>query len=163
MISCPYVIRSQDVQLLLHRKSEGKCDLVDFSPTVKMPLPCRPFHLRWLEPFLQTVQFSSVTQSCPALCHPMDPSTPGLPVHHQLPESTQPMSIESVMPSHYLILCCPLSLLPSIFPSIRVFSDESVLHIRWPKTVEAEKALAQKPRVLCLPTAEKEFIRILSG
>ena len=45
----------------------------------------------------------------------------------------KPMSIESVMPSSHLILCCPLLLLPSIFPSIRVFSDESVLHIRWPK------------------------------
>ena len=43
------------------------------------------------------------------------------------------MSIESVMPSNHLILCCPLLLLPSIFPSIRVFSNESVLHIRWPK------------------------------
>ena len=43
------------------------------------------------------------------------------------------MSIESVMPSNYLILCCPLLLLPSIFPSIRVFSSESALHIRWPK------------------------------
>ena len=58
---------------------------------------------------------------------------PGLPVHHQLPESTpKPMSIESVMPSNNLILCCPLLLLPSVFPSIRVFSNES-LHIRWPK------------------------------
>ena len=45
----------------------------------------------------------------------------------------KPMSIESVMPSNHLILCCPLLLLPSIFPSIRVFSSESVLHIRWPK------------------------------
>ena len=61
------------------------------------------------------------------LCHPMDCSTPGFPVHHQL------MSIESAMPSNHLILCCPLLLLPSIFPSIRVFSNESVLHIRWPK------------------------------
>ena len=43
------------------------------------------------------------------------------------------MSIESVMPSNHLILCCPLLLLPSIFPSIRLFSNESVLHIRWPK------------------------------
>ena len=47
--------------------------------------------------------------------------------------SPKPMSIESVMPSNPLILCCPLLLLPSIFPSIRVFSNESVLHIRWPK------------------------------
>ena len=58
---------------------------------------------------------------------------PGFPVHHQLPESTQTMSIESVMPSNYLILCYPLLLLPSIFPSIRVFSNESVLSIRWSK------------------------------
>ena len=62
----------------------------------------------------------------------MDHSTPGLPVHYQLPTFTQLMSIESVMPSNQLILCRPL-LLPLIFPSIRVFSNESALHIRWPK------------------------------
>ena len=78
-------------------------------------------------------QFSSVAQSCPTLCDPMNHSTPGLPVHHQLPESTQTMSIESVMPSNHLNLSCPLLLLPSIFPSIRVFSHESALFIRWPK------------------------------
>ena len=78
-------------------------------------------------------QFSSVTQSSLTLCNPMDCSTPGLPVHHQLPELTQNSSIESVMPSNHLILCCPLLFLPSFFPSIRVFSKESVLHIRWPK------------------------------
>ena len=63
----------------------------------------------------------------------MNRSTPGLPVPHQLPESTQTHIIESVMPSNHLILCCPLLLLPSIFPSIRVFSNESAVHIRWPK------------------------------
>ena len=63
----------------------------------------------------------------------MNCNMPGLPVHHQLPESPKPMSIESVMPSNHLILCCPLLLLPSISPSIRVFSNESALHIRWPK------------------------------
>ena len=63
----------------------------------------------------------------------MDCSTPGLPIHHQLPEFTQTQSIESVMPSNYLILCHPRLLLPSILPSIRVFSNESVLHIKWPK------------------------------
>ena len=78
-------------------------------------------------------QFSSVTQLCPTLCKPMDRSMPGLPVHHQLLEFTKLMPIESVMPSNHLILCCPLLLLPSIFPSIMVFSNESVLHIRWPK------------------------------
>ena len=63
----------------------------------------------------------------------MSCSTPGLPVQHQPPEPTQLMSIELVMPSNHLILCRPLLLLPSIFPSIRVFSNESALHIRWPK------------------------------
>ena len=78
-------------------------------------------------------QFSSVAQLCPTLCNPMDHSMPGFPVHHHLPEFTQLMSIESVMPSNHLILCCPLLFLPSIFPSIRVFSNESALCIRWPK------------------------------
>ena len=63
----------------------------------------------------------------------MNCSTPGLPVHHQLWSLPKPISTESVMPSNHLILCCPLLLLPSIFPSIRVFSNESALHIRWPK------------------------------
>ena len=80
-----------------------------------------------------SIQFSSITQSCPTLCDPMDCSTPGLPVHHQLSEFIQLMSIELVMPSNHLILCSPLLLLPSNFPSIRVFSDESTLHIMWPK------------------------------
>ena len=80
-----------------------------------------------------SVQFSSVAQSCPTLCNPMDCSMPGLPVHHQLPELTQLMSIESVRPSNHLILCCPLLLTPSIFPSIRVFAKESNFHIMWPK------------------------------
>ena len=80
-----------------------------------------------------SVQFSSVTQSCPSLCHPMNRRMPGLPVHHQLPELPKPMSIESVMLSNHFILCHPLLLLPSSFPSIRVFSNGSALCIRWPK------------------------------
>ena len=63
----------------------------------------------------------------------MNRSTPGLPVHHQLPEVTQLMSIESVMPSNHLILCCPLLLPLSIFPKIRVISNKSALRIRGPK------------------------------
>ena len=78
-------------------------------------------------------QLSSVAQSCSTLCDPMNRSTPGLPVRHQLPELAQLMSIEPVMLSNNLILCCPLLLLPSIFLSIRVFTDESVLHNKWPK------------------------------
>ena len=96
------------------------------------------------------VQFSSVAQSCLTLCDPMDGSTPGLPVHHHLPRARPPCpsptpprqaslfitnsqsslkltSIESMMPSNHLILCSPLLLPPSIFPSIRVVSNESVL------------------------------------
>ena len=107
--------------------------------------------------FFKTISQSSI-QSCPTFCDPMNRSTPGLPVHHQLPEFTQshvyrvsdaiqpshplfspsppapkPMSIESVMPSNHLILCRTLLFLPSIFPSIRIFSNESALSIRWPK------------------------------
>ena len=68
-----------------------------------------------------------------ALCDPMDGSMPGLPVHHQLRKFTQLMSNKSVTPSNHLSICCPLLLLPLIFASIRVFSNESVLHIRRPK------------------------------
>ena len=78
------------------------------------------------------VQFSLV-QLRQSLCNLMACSTPGLPVYHQISEFTKLMSIESVTPSNHLILCCPLLLLPSIIPSIRVFSNESILHIRWPK------------------------------
>ena len=70
---------------------------------------------------------------CLTLCSPMDYSTPGLPIHQQLLEITQIMSIESVTPSNHLILCCPLLLPPSIFPSSSAFSNKSVLPIRWPK------------------------------
>ena len=77
--------------------------------------------------------FSSVVQSCPTLCDPMNCSTPGLPVHHQLPEFFRLTSIESVMPSRHLILCLPRLLLPPIPPNIRVFSNESTFRMRWPK------------------------------
>ena len=79
------------------------------------------------------VQFSSVTQSCPTLCDPMDCSAPCLPVHHQLlefPQTHVHRVGDAIQPSHPL--SAPL-LPPSIFPSIRGFSNESVLHIRWPK------------------------------
>ena len=81
----------------------------------------------------KVLQFSSVAQSCPTLCIPMNRSTPGLPVHHQLPEFTQTHShrVSDTIQSFH-----PLSshlLLPPIPPSIRVFSNESTLHMRWPK------------------------------
>ena len=78
-------------------------------------------------------QFSSVAQSCPTLCHPMNCSTPGLPVHHQLLEFTEAhvhQVSDAIHPSHPL--SSPL-LPPSIPPSIRVFSKESRIHMRWPK------------------------------
>ena len=80
-----------------------------------------------------SIQFSSVTQSCPTLCDPMNRSTPGLPVHHHLRSSLRLTSIESVMPSSHLILGRPLLLLPPNPPSIRVFSSESTLLMRWLK------------------------------
>ena len=86
-----------------------------------------------LELFMVSVQFSSVAQLLPTLCDPMNRSTPGLPVHHQLPDSLKLMSIELVMPFNHLILCRPLLLLPSILPSIKVFSNKLTLCIRWPK------------------------------
>ena len=75
--------------------------------------------------------FSSVAQLCSTLCIPTGCSTPGLPVHHQLPELAQ-THVHWVSDSH-LTLCRPLLLLPSVLPSIRVFSNESVLCIRCPK------------------------------
>ena len=80
-----------------------------------------------------SVQFSSVAQSCPTLCNPMNHSMPGLPVHHQLPEFTQThvhRVSDAIQPSHPLL---SLLLLPPIPPSIRVFSNESTLRMRWPK------------------------------
>ena len=81
----------------------------------------------------QSVQFSSVAQACPTLCDPMNRSIPGLPVHHKLPEFTQTHAhrvSDAIQPSH---LCHPLLLLPPIPPSIRVFSNESTLCMRWSK------------------------------
>ena len=84
------------------------------------------------------LQFSSVAQSCLTLCNPMDCSTPGFPVHHQLLELAQ-IHVhhvgDAIQPSYLIFIPShpTLLLLPSIFPSIGVFSNESVLHIRWPK------------------------------
>ena len=82
---------------------------------------------------LETVEFSSVAQSCLTLCNPMDCSTPGFPVYHQLPELSQThvhRVVDAIQPSHPLSSPSP----PAFnLPSIRVFSSESVLPIRWPK------------------------------
>ena len=76
---------------------------------------------------------SSVIKLYPTLCYPMDCSTPGSPVLHHLPEFAQNSSPLNVMLLNHCILCHSLLLLSSVFPSIKVFSNESVLHIRWPK------------------------------
>ena len=79
------------------------------------------------------VQFSSVAQSCPTLRNPMDHSTPGFLSITNTQNLLKLISTESMMPSNHLILCHPPLLLPSILPSIRVFSNKSALGIRWPK------------------------------
>ena len=78
-------------------------------------------------------QFCSITQSCPTLCDPVDCSTPASLSITNSWSLLKLMSIKSVMTLNHLILCCPLLPLPLILPSIRVFFNESVLHIRWPK------------------------------
>ena len=81
----------------------------------------------------ETVQFSSVVQSSPALCDPMNCSMSGPPSITNSWSSPKLMSIEWVMPYSHLILCHPLLLLAPNRPSIRVFSNESTLHMRWTK------------------------------
>ena len=107
-------------------------------------------------------QFSSVTQSYPTLCNPMECRMPGLPVHHQLLELPKLMSIESVMPSNHLILCHPLLLLCSVFPSIRIFSSESVLHIRWPKDWSFSFNISPSSEHLGLIFFRKDRLNLLS-
>ena len=95
-----------------------------------VPPPSGPL---WCETLLGWSIFSSVPLSHVQLCDPRDCSTPGFPVHHQLPELTQ-IHVHRVSDViHLIILCRPLLLPPSIFPSISVFPSESVLPIRWPK------------------------------
>ena len=89
---------------------------------------------REIQNWFWSVHFSSVTQLCLTLWDLVDSSTPVFPVHHQLPEPTQTHVHrvgDAIQPSH--LLCRPLLLLPSIFPNIRVFSNDSVLCVRWPK------------------------------
>ena len=86
----------------------------------------------WRPEINMSVQFSSVTQSCPTVTPWTTTCQASLSITNSQ-SSPKPMSIVSVMPSNHLILCHPLLLLPSIFPSIRVFSNDPALYIRWPK------------------------------
>ena len=92
-----------------------------------------PSVLLWILQCFKKLSLSSIAQSHPTLCNPLDCSMPGLPAHHQLLEFTETHVLELVIPSNHLILCCPLLLLLSTFSSIRVFSNESALRIRRPK------------------------------
>ena len=89
--------------------------------------------LLWYTLMCPDALVSQSVQLCLTLCDPMDCSMLGFPAHHQLLNLLKLMCTESVMPSNHLIFCSSLLLLPSIFPSIRVFSNESVFCIRWPK------------------------------
>jgi len=95
------------------------------------------------------------------LYNPLHCSTPRFPVHQQLPEVLKLMSIKSVMPSNHLILCFPLLLLPSNFPSIRVFSNESVLRIRWPKYWSFSFSISPSNRYLGLITLRIDWFDLL--
>ena len=106
------------------------CLVAKSCPTLCDSMDCKPPAALSMEFSRQEYWFSSVAQSCPIPCDLMDCSMPGFPVHHQIPEPTQTRVhcvSDGIQPSHPH---CPLLLPPSIFPSIRVFSNESVLHIR---------------------------------
>ena len=120
------------------RSLVGDTELSDWTTTVK--------HIHYVFHY-RSVQFSSVTHSCPTLCNPMDCSTPGFPVHHQFLELAQTHVHrvgDAIQPSH------PLSS-PSSTPfnlsHIRVFSNGSVLHIRWPKLVTGD---AKSRNLMCI-------------
>ena len=93
----------------------------------------------------------------------MNCSTPGLPVHHQLSEFTQTQSIESVMPSSHLILFHPLLLLPPIPPSIRVFSNESTLRMRWPKYWSFNFSIIPSKEILGLNSFRMDWLDFLAA
>ena len=107
------------------------CKIVQNMLILQLVISLMGIYKMYVYVWVSSVQL--VTQSCPTLCDSMSCSTPGLPVITNSRSSLKLMSIESVMPSIHLILCCPLPLLPPIPPSNRVFSKESTLCMRWPK------------------------------
>ena len=110
----------------------------------------------------QMFQFSSVAQSCPTLC---DPWTAARQASLSITNSQsllKPMSIKSMTPSNHLILCHPLLLLPAIFPSIRVFHNESVLRIRWPKYWSFSFSISPSSEYSGLPLGWTGWISLLS-
>ena len=109
-----------------------------------------------------SLQFSSVAQSCPTLCDPMTTAhqaSLSITNSRSLPKL---ISIESVMPSNHLILCRPLLLLPSIFPSIRVFFNESALRIRWPKYWRFSFSISPSNKYLGLISCRMDWLDLLA-
>ena len=105
-------------------------------------------------------QFSSVAQSCPTLCDPMNCNTPGLPVHHHLPEFIQThihQVGDAIQPSH------PLFFLPPIPPSIRVFFNESTLHMRWPKYWSFSFSISPSNEHLGRVSFRMDWLDLLAG
>ena len=123
-----------DTTLMAELEEEVKSLLIKVEEESEKPgLKLKPFKKLRTWNSVPSVQFSSITQWCPTLCNPTVCRTPGslsITSSQSLPKI---MCIESVMPSYHLILCRPLLLPPSIFPSIRVFSNKSVRCIWWPK------------------------------
>ena len=114
--------------LCKHRKNEAKITCKEKKKHEEMTM-----NIVGMTRAVELGEPCSFAKSCLTPFDPMSCSTPGFPVLHHLPELLKLMCIESAMPSNHLILCCPLLLLPSVFPSIRVFFSESALHIRWPR------------------------------
>ena len=111
----------------------------------------------------QEHQFSSVPQSCLTLC---DPWTAACQASLSITNSwslLKLMSIQLVMLSNHLIVCCPLLLLPSIFPSIRVFSNESVLHIKWPKYWIFNCSISPSNECLGMISFRMDWLDLLAG
>ena len=116
----------------LNRVRKFAVEFIFMDILVKSEMCWKP--VGWLSDFLSNMKrFSSVSQSCPTFCNPVDCSMPGFPAHHQLPGLTQTHVHLVGDASNHPILSCPLLLLPSVLSRIRVFSNGSVLHIRWPK------------------------------
>ena len=117
-------VRKQQLELDMEQQAGSKSGM-EYVNNVY----CHPAHLTYMQ---SSVQFSSLAQSCPTLCYPTNCSTPGLPVHHQLPEFTKThvhRVSDAIQPSHPLSSPSPSAPVP---PGIRVFSNESTLHMRWP-------------------------------
>ena len=119
-------------------------------------------NLRQMSQDYTMIQFSSVTQLCLNLCDPMNHSTPGFPVHHQLLESTQTHVHRVSDANKHLILCSSLLALPPTPPSIRVFSNESTLRMRWPKYWSFNLSIIPSKEIPGLPSFRMDWLDLLA-